>query len=100
MRMINDMNPGFIEVDEIWNLSAVPSWNGQSVIDDNNPDEFTVGVFEPTTNGGEFRYIGEYQLDGTPEGYEAARRNFEEVATQAAEKGYFRMSQLKPFEWY
>ena len=88
------------EVTEVWSIDATPAWNPQEGSNENNPGIYSIGVFEPTQSGAEYRYIGEYKLDGTPETYAAARENFRQVMKQAGEKGYFYINQLENFELY
>ena len=96
MRMINDVNTT-LEVEEILSISATPCWDPK-VTDENNPDMFAVDYFAHTTNGCELMDLGSYKLDGTPETYQAAVKNFNSICIKAAETGYFRLSDFENFE--
>lgn len=100
MRMLYDLSFENIEVSEVWSITAIPAWSPADGSNESVPDVYSVSIFEPTTDGARARYIGTYKLDGSRETYEAARRNFEEIATQAAQTGFFKTSQFERFEWY
>ena len=82
-----DQTPDIIELDH---FSAVSGGRDGQITD----------LFIFTREAGEERgeYFGQYNTDGTPEGYRKALENYKAAAAQMLEKGFLRASQLEDFE--
>lgn len=99
MRMLNDANKVY-EVEEVESIDATYGWNEKDGSTQDNPGLFVVERFMATANGFEMVDLGEYVLDGTPETFQKAAENFNNICLQAAEKGFFRLSDFENFELY
>lgn len=97
MRMLNDINK-VLEVEEVTWLDATPTWKPGDNFNSNNPDYFIVSVVYAGRD--EDDAIGEYVLDGTEKTYLKAVEDFNRVCVQAAEKGFFRLTDFHGFDVY
>ena len=97
MRMLNDIN-SILEVVEVALLDATPTWKPGDNFDKNNPDYFIVSVVHVGSD--EDIALGEYVLDGTEKTYLKAVEDFNRVCAQAAEKGFFRLTDFHGFDLY
>lgn len=95
MRMLEDINDT-LGVYEVLSLNATPVWEPHEHLNRSNPDYFIVTVCYSPANGED--RIGEYILDGTSETYAKAVADFNRVCTQAAERGFFRLTDFQGFE--
>lgn len=87
-------------VEEIFSICAIPGWMPENGTTENNPELYSVSIQEPMPCGTECRYVGAYNLDGTPETYQKARENFQKILNQIGEKGYVYMTQFENFTVY
>lgn len=96
MRIIFDFNE-MPQVEELTYIAATPGWRkGHDA--NKQPDDLTLFVMRAGEEQGE--YIGEWDLDGTPEAWKEVKQNYMEIAEKALTKGYIRASDFKRFKWW
>ena len=100
MRFMYDHND-ILAVEEIKNIDATPCWTRETT-DENNPTSLIVTFYgvDWTPEDDVHKFSGEYNLDGTPETYEKARKNWNSICYQLLEKGYCKASDFENFTWY
>lgn len=91
MRMIDDLKGRISSVTEITDLYSCEAYKSKDVTAD-----FFIAVAE---SGVGSHWLGQYEItdDFT---FEDAKKNFEKVAKQAGEKGYFYLSELESFDLF
>lgn len=95
-------------VEEIIEIIATPCWNPENGTrtSEDNPEMYVVYFQRFITQLGkesgleECDCVGKYNLDGTKETYEKAKKNFEDVCEKLLIQGWCRDTDFENFEWF
>ena len=78
---------------EIFSMKAIPTWKDSLA----SPEYYTVEIMVAERDGFKSVYLGDYNLDGTKETYNAAMQNFKDVLNHMTIHGYVEVGMFENF---